>query len=254
MAEVKLTLLDNAQNFLIHSLIEAVNAEEKPDDWKYAILHLVQAIELYLKELLRREHPSLIYRNIDKPKDTVSLEYATNRLQSISNINFHMDDLDALKIASEYRNQIVHYEFSFNQESVKSTYAKLVGFIKSFLLEHFNQELDELIEKKIWDKIIDIIEYSNELYKRAEKRFKEDNIDETFIMECRRCNQWAFVFQDEINTCYVCGEIDEVAECKGCGEYFYIDELEPLYRESDEYYCRECLRSFDDEAMYWRDL
>lgn len=87
MSKINFTLLENSYNFLNYSLNEAIEAELKPEKWKYAILHLVQAIELILKERLRQEHPSLIYRDVDKQKDTVSLEYAASRLQKFLRLN-----------------------------------------------------------------------------------------------------------------------------------------------------------------------
>ena len=108
MSKIELSLIENSHNFLNESLAQAIIAEEKPEYWKYAILHLVQAIELSLKERLRVEHPSLIYKNIDKPKDTVSLKFAADRLQNIANVKLEKSDLTSIQLASEIRNKIVH--------------------------------------------------------------------------------------------------------------------------------------------------
>ena len=54
MKELKLTLQENSFDFLKQSLSQAVLSEKTPENWKYAILNLVQAIELSLKELLKR--------------------------------------------------------------------------------------------------------------------------------------------------------------------------------------------------------
>lgn len=251
MADIKLSLLENAHNFLNHSLSQAIVAEEYPENWKYAILHLVQAIELSLKELLRREHPVLIYKNIDKPKETVSLNYAAGRLQKICNIKFEKDDMDTLTLASNYRNQIVHYEFSFKQEEIKPIYAKLLGFLQSFNTEHFKANLDDIIEGDVWKEAVNIIEYAEELYKRAEELFESEGIDYSLILECRRCYQHAFVFQDNINKCYVCGYVDEVQSCTSCKNYFYKDQLEPISEDYGELLCEQCLKYLSDQAYYY---
>lgn len=250
MAEIKLTLLENAENFLEYSLSEAVVAEENPAIWKYAILHLVQSIELSLKELLRKQHPILIFKNVDNPKDTVSLEFAVSRLKNIANIKFDIADLESISLASNYRNQIVHYEFSFKEDEIKPIYAKLLGFLQNLFTIHFNKKLDDIIDYEIWKEAVKIIEYTTELLKRAEERFEKEGIEEYLIMECRRCHQKSFVFQDDINTCYVCGDIDDVGKCDGCEEYFYLDDLRASHEYDDKHYCRECLQSMNNDLGY----
>lgn len=243
MGEVKLTLLENAENFLSHSLSQAIVSEHNPENWKYAILHLVQSIELSLKELLKKEHQILIYKNVDKPKETVSIEYAVARLQNIAKINFKSDDLETISLASNIRNEIVHYEFSFKEEEIKPVYAKLLGFLQSIFNSYFKKNLSTIIDDEIWAEAVKIIEYTNELQKRAEERFQKENIDGYLIMECRRCRQKSFVFQDDINTCYVCGDVDDVSQCDGCEEYFYSDELRGSHEFDDKVYCNDCLQS-----------
>jgi hypothetical protein len=50
-------------------------------------LHLIQGLELLIKEVLRIEHEILIYENIDQQKNTVSLLQGLERLKNIANIN-----------------------------------------------------------------------------------------------------------------------------------------------------------------------
>ncbi len=60
MDRLKLTLLENAHDFLEDALANAVVAEESPKRWKFAVLSMVQSIELALKELLTQVHPLFI--------------------------------------------------------------------------------------------------------------------------------------------------------------------------------------------------
>ena len=259
MSQLKLTLQENCFSFLNHSLSQAIIAEKSQENWKYAILNLVQAIELALKELLKKEHPILIFKNIDNPTETVSLQFAVARLQKISKIIFDKDDLDTISLASKYRNEIVHYEFSFKIEEIKLIYAKLIGFLQSFTNKYFKKDLNEIVQADLWEEALNIIEYSNELQKRAEERFKEENIDLHYVIECRRCHQFGFVVQDEIDTCYVCGDKDESGKCDNCEEYFYLDELSSLHEHDPYSFCEQCRdaiiqRHYDDEAQYYQSL
>ena len=245
MSEIKLSLIENAENFLTHSLSEAIVAEKSSQNWKYAILHLVQSIELSLKELVKKEHSILIYKNVDSPKETISLEYAVKRLQNIAGINFKSDDLETISLASDIRNEIVHYEFSFKEEEIKPIYAKLLGFLQSIFNTYFNKNLSNIVDDKTWDEAVKILEYTNELWKRAKEKFQREGISNSLIIECKKCYQESFVFQDDINTCFVCGNIDDVAQCASCRGFFYLDELRGLH-EFDEYlYCQRCI-----EHMY----
>jgi len=56
-----MTLLENSISFFIESISKAVEAEKSPEQWKFAILLLVQAIETCLKERLRWTQDILIY-------------------------------------------------------------------------------------------------------------------------------------------------------------------------------------------------
>src|ERR1035437_4592384 len=249
MSEIKLSLLENSTNFLEYSLSEAIAAEENPHVWQYAILHLVQSIELLLKELLRRQHPIFIFKDIDKPKDTVSLLYAVSRLRDIAKIEFNDHDIKTITLASKFRNQIVHYEFSFKEDEVKSIYAKLLGFLQNMFVVHFGTKLDNIIKPKVWHEAVKIIEYTSELLLRAKERFQKEQIDDQFILECRKCHQISFVIQDDIDTCYVCGVQDDVAICDLCEEYFYLDELAASHEYDDKLYCNDCLHfKFEHES------
>ena len=59
--QVKNELLENAYDSLNESLRLAERAEKQENAWKFAILNLVQAIELLLKERLYRENRLFIY-------------------------------------------------------------------------------------------------------------------------------------------------------------------------------------------------
>jgi len=251
MSEVKLSLLENAENFLIHSLSQAITAEKNPQNWKYAILHLVQSIELLLKELLKREHEILIYKNIDNPKETVSLEIAVTRLQNISKLKFNVEDLEKISLASTYRNQIVHYEFSFREKEIKSIFAKLLGFLQSILSSQFKKNIKDVVNVEIWKEAVQIIEYAKELQTRAQERYEKEGIKNEMIMGCRKCHQKSFVFQNGINTCYVCGDSDYIGQCEGCDKYFYLDELQGTHEYDDHQFCSKCLQSTYDYYRHY---
>lgn len=253
MAEYNLTLLKNSHSFLEEALLKAVKAEENPQEWKFAILFLVQSIELSLKEKLRREHPIFIYRNIDKENDyTISLEHAIRRLKRICKIEISEKDIKLISIASEWRNSIVHSEFKFNTRAVKSTFAKLFGFQEYFHRKHLDENLQNIIRGSSWLEAIKIKDYAYELLNQAKYRFKDENINNDLIWDCPLCNQHSFVIQDEINKCYVCGYDDEVIVCDSCAGSFFVEDIIalPQYGETEQRLCKSCHNAYLDELEY----
>ena len=104
---LKLDLLDNAYSYLNASLENLVNARESGDQqlWKFAILNISLSIELFLKERLRRDHPLLIYANINNYRPitpdtrTVSWNSLISRLKYILGDNFDKVDAGRLQLS-----------------------------------------------------------------------------------------------------------------------------------------------------------
>lgn len=254
MSSIKLSLLENSYGFLEEAIAKAILAEKDIQQWKFAIFSLTQTIELSLKEVLRREHPILIYTNIDKPNKTVSLELAINRLLRIAKRDIDEKDIKAIKTASKWRNQIVHFEIETTAKEMKSVFSKLLGYVAHFHNSYLDKNLDKIISSDSWYQALSIIEYGEELYKRAKERFEKEGIDSNFIWACRSCDWDAFVIQDDINTCYVCGVEEEIVECHYCNEFFFEDETE--YQENFHKYgsdsisiCNGCQRQMIHDDM-----
>lgn len=257
---MKISLLHNAYSFIEEAIIKAIAAEQDTIHWKFATLNLVQAIELSLKEKLRIEHPILIFENIDKPKNTVNLTMAINRLKNILKIDFTKTDITTIKSALKLRNEIMHFEFEIRNEQFKLIFAKLIGFLSHFHTIHLNSSLDENIKAELWYEAISILEYADELFNRASQIFKDKKYDPFFIWVCPQCEWEAFVIQDDINTCYVCGYKTETIICPDCGNVFFIENCHELRTSPNviDYYCTDCyemrLREYEAEADYYHEM
>jgi hypothetical protein len=86
MKHVRMSLLENAYDFLNEGLRSAERAGQDPHAWKFAVLHVVQSIELLLKARLQAEHSVLIYEDVDRRKRTVSLARAVERITGAARI------------------------------------------------------------------------------------------------------------------------------------------------------------------------
>ena len=118
--------------------------------WSFAILHLVQGLELLLKHVLQLQHPLFIYEDIDNPKNTASLTLCLSRLKSIAKVEVDEKEARAIKRASTQRNKIVHHEHELNPDYYRSVFVELFEFIHYFHAKHLQSELHDKIDPKLW--------------------------------------------------------------------------------------------------------
>ncbi len=245
---LELTLIENAHSFVVEALAKAVAAELAPEQWKFAILHLVQAIELSLKELLKQQHPILIYKNVDKPEFTVSLEGALMRLKQIVAFELKPDELKALQFAAKVRNEIVHHAFKVDPAELKPAFARIFGFLVDFHRTHCDYTIEEKVPKSLWLDGVKIKEYGEELFRRAETRIKADALEDC-VITCPKCGWRALPgFGDEAERCYVCTHVTHLEICDRCNEIMLWGEGN---EHGDKTLCQSCLEYVTDD--YWHD-
>lgn len=205
-----------------------------------------------MKEKLAREHRLLVFQNVDKRGQTVSLLGALSRLLDGCEVPLSPDDVKTIKSAAEWRNQIVHSQFSLNTAELKAAFANLTGFIADFHGRFLDDNLEGVIPKELWQKAVSIRDYGEALFRRANDRLAREKIHPSNVLACLTCGRKAFVIQNNVNRCYVCGHAEDVVRCDGCGFLEYASQMsiepesEPGSPEVD-YICRACLSSPD----YW---
>lgn len=246
MVDLKMSLHDNSKHFFEESLKNAIDSEKDKTRWKLAILFLVQAIELAFKARLKEDNPIFIYSNIDKPKHTVSLSMALKRLMNISELRISETDIQTIETAIEWRNRVVHFEFEFETILIKSVYSKLLGFYISFNQKYLDEDIYSLLSKELADEAIHIEEYLNELLNRVQQRMRDEKIDENYIIDCPSCVNNTFVTENEINTCYLCGNTEELISCEDCGESDFEINMVEIYignykgNDQTKFVCHDC--------------
>jgi hypothetical protein len=147
---IKITLIENSYTFVNESILNLRRSRKDATYLSFAILHLIQGLELMLKYVLREEHSLLIYENIDKPTNTVSLSQCLVRLKNIPNINIDAKEEKVIKRAILQRNKIVHFEYELNHFHQHTVFVELFEFVHYFHNKHLNCELHEYINKKLW--------------------------------------------------------------------------------------------------------
>lgn len=171
----KQNLASNAYNFINESILNSGKAQKKPLYWSFAILHLIQGLELLIKEVLRIEHEILIYENIDKQKNTVSLLQGLERLKNIANINIDIKEEKIITRAVDCRNAITHFEYDFNKAQFKNIYIELFEFVHYFHYKHLKSELHSFIDKNLYKKESELLAQfkNNSIIYRGIKIYKQ---------------------------------------------------------------------------------
>jgi hypothetical protein len=143
-------LIENARNFIEESIYDVERARVKPSKWPFAILHLIQGLELLIKHLLASHHKILVYENIDNPKNTVSLQQGLDRIIALGSVSIDDQEKRAITSAIKFRNNIVHYEYKLNEKQAEVIYCELFEFVHFFYRKHINADLQDIIDKDLW--------------------------------------------------------------------------------------------------------
>ena len=229
MVENKLSLFENSMSFFSESLNKAITASEDALQWKFAIVSLVQSIELALKERLRVEHSFLVFRNVDNRRETVSMDLAIQRLEAIRKDIFTVNDKKSIDSAKQLRNSIIHYDFNFDTNQAESLFNTLVGFYSEFLRKNLNLQLSDLVDSELWEKFISLKKHILSLEKRAIERINNEDIPPENVFYCHRCSSSLFVVEHRLSmsgACYLCGNKNHLEHCHICGGLYQLDMLD----------------------------
>ena len=234
-SEIKLSLLDNSHAFLNEAVTYALSAQGDVRKWQFAVLNLVQSLELSLKSLLHDIHPILVYENVDAPKHTVGPLQALDRLNHphIAGAKFSKTERRRIKNAIDLRNQMTHSEFTLKPEYATAKFFEIFGFVAFFQARHFECEIENIITDGRFNDLLAIERGIKELAERAAQRISEEGIDDELVFQCPICDNDTFVIQDDINTCYTCRHTEEVRECRKCGNFMFDWQMHDFSNELD---------------------
>jgi hypothetical protein len=152
LQHLTLSLEQNAYGFLNQSLKHYRKTSRNVKEWPFALLHLVQSLELLLKHVLETINPILIYKDIDQPtpeKQTVSLEQALLRLENLK-VPIEEKERVIIRRASLKRNLVVHYKIELNKFEWKKLYAQLFEFLHFFHHKHLRTDLHSHVSRENW--------------------------------------------------------------------------------------------------------
>ncbi len=141
------SLLTSAQAFLIEAL--RTYGERRV---QFAIVHAVTAVELALKERLRRVNPALVRRDIDASsanEQTVALSAIPRRLANLG-IPLGPQGAQLITTFGEWRNQIVHHTAAFDERQAKNQLPHLLDFLATFMRQSLDAPLEKFLPKELF--------------------------------------------------------------------------------------------------------
>jgi len=146
---IKFDLLTNAKDS-IRQAVELMAWKEIGTEHgrlKHAITHAAHAVELLLKERLRRENEALLWENVDKYPSlearTVSVDTAVSRLRKIAKIDITDGDVDIIRSLRRTRNAIEHYEWETTEGEARLIVGNALSLAFSFAQDHLGTDLSK---------------------------------------------------------------------------------------------------------------
>lgn len=220
-AEIKLGLLENGLDFIVNSLGSILN-DYKETEFKYSILHIVDGTELIIKEILKNEHWSLLFENLDKANreslengdfSSVKFDSSIERLENICNIKLEPKEKSILYQLRKRRNKIQHFEFKENKESIKSLIANALIFLLKLINQNIN--IDEssiesqMLYKELSKKSNEFEIFTQHVLKKHKEQLDAYGKEGKMILNCPKCFQQTFIIANEEDPkCLFCGYSD----------------------------------------------
>lgn len=140
-------LLRSAFEVLEHGLWHYLRSNTTTD-MKFALLHIDQAIELFLKEKVRSEGHS-IYKN---PKETITIWGAYQILEN--DLGCIIREKPDLELLHEERNDIQHKYSNPTPEDAAFHVANAMKFIKRFVSKELNLNLYDFIPREQLEQVL----------------------------------------------------------------------------------------------------
>jgi len=216
-------LVDNA----LHSYSEALSYYHEADEhanadkYKFSILLSCHCAELLLKEVLRREHPVLIFEDIDKSKNhsadaqTVGFRLALQRVRNICGVDFkHYGQ--ALEELGRIRNIIQHYKCSIDGVFYKNILTAAFSSIDYVFIDVLHlrfEDYPDVIDSRDIDFLHEDTAVFNKRKADIQKEFTDGSLEKysieyddekTFTPPCPKCGSLLLAQEQKIR-CKLCG-------------------------------------------------
>jgi hypothetical protein len=214
MNDFVIELRDNALDSLTHGIEHFMDGGTF--NLKYALLHVAQAVELFLKARLAAEHPLLVQLDPAKvggDSKTVGWDGAYHRLVA-AGIQLPHGAHAAITALHAARNRVQHHRLETTRAEVQSQIGQGIRFLESFLSAELDLSLSDELDETFYLELRDAIYTYEEALKKAEAELesrlaKAPRTIEPRRFHCAECGQYTVLFPRESGSdtgrCYFCG-------------------------------------------------
>lgn len=220
-------LVENA----LDSLREALSYYHEGDEegnatqYKFSILLSAHCVELLMKEILRRNHPALLYENIDQVKDiysednqTVGYKTAIQRVKKLCSVELYQYE-NYINELGLVRNKIQHFKYTINgayhKELMARTFSAIEFLFREVLALRF-EDYETIIDSADIEFLHEDVavnkarkaDIAKEFKEGQATRFRFEYIEGKYLeVACPNCGT-------------ECLAIDGSIKCKFCGSEF----------------------------------
>lgn len=148
--QVRFDLVENAFDYLVEAALCVAKGEQRY--FKYSLLHLAAAVELFLKARLAKEHWSLVFVDPEKANiadlatgafQSVGIDKAQARLAAIAGVRLLPEDKRSIERLVNHRNRVQHFAIEITADAIKAILAKGYGFVLRFCHQHLHKECEK---------------------------------------------------------------------------------------------------------------
>lgn len=223
--DVSEAVLANSRAFFKEAVAKSMLADGDSDQWRFAIISIVQSFELLLKARLANIHPVFVFESIDVPNKFVGINKAIDRVSSshIGSHTFDARDRKRLQTAINSRNDYTHGAGHYTPQHAQSVFFEVFALVTNFFSEVFEINLVDLLTAHQYDFIIRNINSRKQLRQRALEKIITENISNRFVRGCYECLEDTFVMKDGTDTCYTCQHTESIIVCACCGNASYFE-------------------------------
>src|SRR5690625_2617953 len=252
---ISIALVENSMDSIEKGLESLVSQRES--EYKYAILHLYSGILLFFKDVLYKEHWSLVFQDIAKANkknlsdgDFKSVNFHTlfQRLKNIGSISLTKNLMSDLEWLRKQRNKIEHLHNIINPNEVKSRISSLLinilitinehksslGYVEDDYVENYNYEYIEFIN------LFHLYSLNfDEFIKKRNKMISTDLRESYLKITCPICSQIAMELNptNDFVYCHFCMTKSTIASFL---TVYLPDFLEIVHEGNSKYFCPNC--------------
>jgi hypothetical protein len=236
---VRFDLVHNALDSLVHAVTHLTANENKPSpgDLKVAVLGVTHAVELLVKERLRRVDPSSLFEDTpagsSRPRLTVSPGAAVHQLGQLGDVWLSPETAQDIRRSFGLRNRIQHYEFDMSPAQTTAVLGRLVAFLIDFSKRHLELDLEAELPPLDWVWLQGNTDFWVRHADLAAARLKEE-VGAEDVIDCPMCC-WD-TYSLSRRECVLCSYEGEPEPCPRCGVWTHT-----LFEDFGLRVCYTCL-------------